>query len=188
MQFIKLLHKVWSTISPDLKCIRICSFSITSIDFIILFNFTSSIAFTLISAPLNRLTIEALDCKDREDAVCISVASIVFSTLDSALSNAVSFKLLALLHCVVPLFNRRLHLQTIVLCCLLYYGKVSFHVKEIMDNKDMTRSKLAKLANIRFEVADKWYNGNIERMDIDVLTRICFVLDCKISDLMTYKK
>ncbi|MBE6034070.1 MAG: helix-turn-helix transcriptional regulator [Clostridiales bacterium] len=57
-----------------------------------------------------------------------------------------------------------------------------------MDNKDMTRSKLAKLANIRFEVADKWYNGNIERMDIDVLTRICFVLDCKISDLMTYTK
>ena len=68
------------------------------------------------------------------------------------------------------------------------YGKISFHVKEIMDSKDMTRSKLAKLANIRFEVADKWYNGNIERMDIDVLTRICFVLDCKISDLMTYEK
>lgn len=68
------------------------------------------------------------------------------------------------------------------------YGKVSFHVKEIMDNKDMTRSKLAKLANIRFEVADKWYNGNIERIDIDVLTRICFVLDCKISDLITYTK
>lgn len=68
------------------------------------------------------------------------------------------------------------------------YGKICFHVKEIMDSKDMTRSKLAKLANIRFEVADKWYNGNIERMDIDVLTRICFVLDCKISDLMTYEK
>lgn len=68
------------------------------------------------------------------------------------------------------------------------YGKISFHVKEIMDSKELTRSKLAKLANIRFEVADKWYNGNIERMDIDVLTRICFVLDCEISDLMTYIK
>ena len=68
------------------------------------------------------------------------------------------------------------------------YSKLSFHVKEIMDSKNMTRSKLSKLANVRFEVADKWYNGNIERMDIDVLTRICFVLDCDISDLMTFDK
>lgn len=68
------------------------------------------------------------------------------------------------------------------------YGKISFHLKEIMDSKKLTRSALAKLADVRFEVADKWYNGNIERMDIDVLTRICFVLDCDISDLMTYSK
>lgn len=68
------------------------------------------------------------------------------------------------------------------------YGKINYHVKEVMDNKNMTRSRLSKLANVRFEVADKWYNGNIERMDIDVLTRICYVLDCEISDLMTYEK
>ena len=68
------------------------------------------------------------------------------------------------------------------------YGKISFHVKELMDAKNITRSKLSKLANVRSEVADKWYNGNIERMDIDVLTRICFVLDCSIQDLMTYSK
>lgn len=68
------------------------------------------------------------------------------------------------------------------------YGKISFHLKEIMDSKKLTRSALARLADVRFEVADKWYNGNIERMDIDVLTRICFVLDCDISDLMTYSK
>ena len=69
-----------------------------------------------------------------------------------------------------------------------YYGKISFHIKEIMDEKNLTRSALARLADVRFEVADKWYNGNIERMDVDVLTRICFVLDCDISDLMTYSK
>ena len=57
-----------------------------------------------------------------------------------------------------------------------------------MDSKNLTRSALAKLADVRFEVADKWYNGNIERMDIDVLTRICYVLDCNISDLMSYSK
>lgn len=68
------------------------------------------------------------------------------------------------------------------------YGKISFHVKEVMDAQNMTRSKLSKLANVRFEVADKWYSGNIERMDIDVLTRICYVLNCNITDLMSYSK
>ena len=68
------------------------------------------------------------------------------------------------------------------------YGKIYFHIKEVMDEKKLTRSALARLADVRFEVADKWYNGNIERMDVDVLTRICFVLDCDISDLMTYSK
>lgn len=68
------------------------------------------------------------------------------------------------------------------------YGKISFHVKEVMDAQNMTRSKLSNLANVRFEVADKWYSGNIERMDIDVLTRICYVLNCNITDLMSYSK
>lgn len=68
------------------------------------------------------------------------------------------------------------------------YGKVNYTVKEVMDAKKMSRNQLSKLANIRFEVANKWYLGNIERMDIDVLTRICYVLECEVSDLMQYEK
>ena len=68
------------------------------------------------------------------------------------------------------------------------YGKIRFMVKDIMDAKNINRNQLSTLANIRFEVADKWYNGNIERMDIDILTKICFVLDCEISELIIYEK
>ena len=68
------------------------------------------------------------------------------------------------------------------------YGKIVFHVKEIMDKKNLTRYSLSKLANVRFEVADKWYKGEIERIDADILSRICYVLDCDISDIMTYEK
>ncbi len=66
------------------------------------------------------------------------------------------------------------------------YGKIVFHIKEIMDKKNITRNTLARLIDVRFEVADKWYKGEIERMDIDVLTRICYVLDCEVSDLIEY--
>lgn len=68
------------------------------------------------------------------------------------------------------------------------YGKINFTVKAVMDAKGISRNQLAKLADVRFEVADKWYRGNIERMDIDVLTKLCFVLECEITDLMHYEK
>ena len=67
-------------------------------------------------------------------------------------------------------------------------GKIRFCFNEIMDSKGINRNQLASRAGIRFEVANRYYNGQIERMDIDVLTRICFVLDCDVGDVMKYHK
>ena len=68
------------------------------------------------------------------------------------------------------------------------YGKITVHIREIMDSKRMTRNYLAKAANTRFEVIDKWYNGQLEKMDLDVLARICYVLDCSPADIIKYNK
>lgn len=68
------------------------------------------------------------------------------------------------------------------------YGKIHFTINKVMDEKQISRNQLAKLADVRFEVASKWYQGNIERMDIDVLTKLCFVLECDITDLMYYER
>lgn len=37
---------------------------------------------------------------------------------------------------------------------------------------------LAKAINARFEVIDRWYDGHVEKIDADILARICFVLEC----------
>ena len=66
------------------------------------------------------------------------------------------------------------------------YGKITVDIREIMDSKRMTRNYLAKAANTRFEVIDKWYNGQLEKMDLDVLARICYVLDCSPADIIKY--
>ena len=66
------------------------------------------------------------------------------------------------------------------------YGKIVFSFSKVMDEKNINRNQLSKLAGIRFEVADRFYNGNIERLDIDVLTRVCFVLDCDVSDVISF--
>lgn len=66
------------------------------------------------------------------------------------------------------------------------YGKISIHLKEIMDSKSITRNYLARASNTRFEVINKWYNNEVEKMDLDVLARICYVLECSPEDIIKY--
>lgn len=66
------------------------------------------------------------------------------------------------------------------------YGKISIHLKELIDEKGITRYRLAKLADTRFEVVEKWCSGTVERIDADVLARFCFILDCEITDIIKY--
>lgn len=67
------------------------------------------------------------------------------------------------------------------------YGKVIFSFDKVMDEKKINRNQLSQRAGIRFEVADRFYSGQIERLDIDVLARVCFVLECNISDVMSFQ-
>lgn len=66
------------------------------------------------------------------------------------------------------------------------YGKVELRLKEFLDARGMTRNQLANLIDARFEVVRKWYEGNVEKMDLDILARICYALDCRIEDILQY--
>lgn len=67
------------------------------------------------------------------------------------------------------------------------YGHIEINLIEIMDKKKITRNALARAIHARFEVIDKWYNGHVEKIDADVLARICYVLECSPSDIIVYK-
>lgn len=66
------------------------------------------------------------------------------------------------------------------------YGKVSIHLKELIEDRGITRYRLSKLADTRFEVVEKWCSGTVERIDSDVLARFCYILDCEITDIIKY--
>ena len=67
------------------------------------------------------------------------------------------------------------------------YGKITIKLKELMDENHITRNQLANMINSRFEVINKWYNNNVEKLDLDVLARICYVLNCKVEDIIKYE-
>lgn len=66
------------------------------------------------------------------------------------------------------------------------YGHIEIHLKEYMDRANITRNALARAINTRFEVIDKWYGGHVEKIDSDILARICFVLNCSPGDIVRY--
>lgn len=68
------------------------------------------------------------------------------------------------------------------------YGAVRLRLAEIMDSRGMTRNQLSRLTGTRYEVIHKWYGGKVEKLDLDVLARICYVLNCEVSDLLVYEE
>ena len=66
------------------------------------------------------------------------------------------------------------------------YGHIELKLKEVMDRRGISRNALARAVNTRFEVIDKWYQGNVEKIDADILARICYVLECSPEDIIRY--
>lgn len=68
------------------------------------------------------------------------------------------------------------------------YGKIEFNIKDIMEQKNITRNKLSVLTGATYNVINRYYRNEITRLDLDVLARICFALDCKVEDIIKYNK
>ncbi len=68
------------------------------------------------------------------------------------------------------------------------YGKVKINIKPIMKEKNITRNKLSVLTGATYNVINRYYNSDISRIDLDVLARICYVLDCDVADILEYER
>lgn len=69
---------------------------------------------------------------------------------------------------------------------LNHYGHIEINLREYMDQNQITRNALVRAIDTRFEVINKWYNGHVEKIDADILARICFVLSCEPGDIIRY--
>lgn len=68
------------------------------------------------------------------------------------------------------------------------YGSVKVQLSKVMDEQKISRYALSQLTGIRYEVITKWYFGNVERADLDVLAKFCFALNCSVTDILVYKR
>jgi len=67
------------------------------------------------------------------------------------------------------------------------FGKVEIKLKEFLDTNNITRNSLAVASNIRYSIIDSYYKNKVARIDLFTLAKICYVLECDISDILVYK-
>lgn len=68
------------------------------------------------------------------------------------------------------------------------YGYVYCNLKELMDEKRITISMMSKLAKIKYDVVKRYYYNEMYQTDLQILAKFCYVLECKISDILKYSK
>lgn len=65
---------------------------------------------------------------------------------------------------------------------------IELNVKEVMDKRNISINELSRLANIKYDIVKRYYNGDIIRYDSEILKKFCIYLHCKIDDLIKIKE
>lgn len=67
------------------------------------------------------------------------------------------------------------------------YGKINIKLSSIMEKRKISVYQLSKLTNLKHSTIKSYYiNAPLTRVDLDVLAKICYVLNCRIEDILEY--
>ena len=66
------------------------------------------------------------------------------------------------------------------------FGTVRINLSRIIEEKGVSKNKLSQRAEMQRTQLNNYCNNRISRLDIDVLARLCTVLDCQIGDLLEF--
>ncbi|MDO4330373.1 MAG: helix-turn-helix transcriptional regulator [Lachnospiraceae bacterium] len=68
------------------------------------------------------------------------------------------------------------------------YGYIRIRLKELMQEQGISINRLACRAEMQRTQLKAYMNGDIQRVDLAVLARLCYVLECDINDILEYSK
>jgi len=66
------------------------------------------------------------------------------------------------------------------------YGKIVIKLDDLIKEKGWSKNRFTHEAMMQHTQLNKFCRNQITQLDIDVLARICTVLECNISDLLEF--
>ena len=66
------------------------------------------------------------------------------------------------------------------------FGTIELHLDELMKERNISINKLSFRAEMQRTQLKKYCRNEVQRVDLSVLARLCYALDCDITDIITY--
>ena len=66
------------------------------------------------------------------------------------------------------------------------YGRIEITLSEAIRKKGISKNRLEYLSETQRSLINKYCNGNVQRLDLTVLARLCTVLECQMSDILRF--
>lgn len=66
------------------------------------------------------------------------------------------------------------------------YGEIKLHLKEILEERNISLNQLSFRTEMQRQQLRNYRDNKIQRLDIDILKRLCYVLDCDLYELIEY--
>lgn len=66
------------------------------------------------------------------------------------------------------------------------YGEIKIHLKELIEEKGVSLNQLSYRTEMQRTQLRNYRDNKIQRLDIDILKRLCYVLECNLTDLIEY--
>lgn len=65
-------------------------------------------------------------------------------------------------------------------------GKIIIHLAELMEARDVSLNQLSFRTEMQRTQLRNYRDNNVQRLDTDILCRLCYVLECRLEDLVEY--
>ena len=65
-------------------------------------------------------------------------------------------------------------------------GRIVIHLEELLKARGLSKNKFAQRAELQRTQLNKYIRNEVVLLNIDVLARMCSVLDCGIDELIEY--
>jgi len=65
-------------------------------------------------------------------------------------------------------------------------GEIRIKLGEVMKKKDISMNQLSFRTEMQRSQIRNYRDNKVQRVDLDILKRLCYVLECELTDLIEY--
>ena len=65
-------------------------------------------------------------------------------------------------------------------------GTIPIKLEEVIQQSSLSKNKVAQLSQTQRGQLNHYCKGDIQRIDLAILSRLCYALDCRVEDVLEY--